>query len=161
MESFRNHKFQFVVMREYASPHPHIKSGVSQGSVLGPLLFGIYINGIDCGIQSNVGLFANECVSYLSIKTQFDWLHLQNVIENISDWWEKWQMRIYTEKAISVTFSIRYHTNDSIYKIKETPIEKVTSLKYLGVHFISNLTWNRHIDHVTSKSSKTLSFIKI
>lgn len=160
IESFLSNRYQCVVINETVSPPQHVRSGVPQGSVLGPLLFLIYINDIHTNIKSNIRLFADDCVIYHPIRKESDSLELQNDLRKIYSWCENWQMKINIDKTKSVTFTTRSNLDTFIYKINETPIEKVSAFKYLGVHLSSNLTWNCHIEHITNKASKTLGFIK-
>ena len=64
--------FQNVVLDGQASDHVPTLSGVSQGSVLGPVLFLIFINDISDNIRFSVRLFADDCVLYRNIKFSID-----------------------------------------------------------------------------------------
>ena len=61
--------------------------------MLGPLLFLLYINDITGNIQSNIRLFADNCIVYRTIRSQDDFCKLQNDISSVSKWAETWQMR--------------------------------------------------------------------
>ena len=67
-------------------------SGVPQGSVLGPLLFLIYINDLDDSIISNVLKFADDTTFFRKVNTDGDKQHLQNDLDRLVKWSEKWQM---------------------------------------------------------------------
>ena len=67
-------------------------SGVPQGSVLGPLLFLIYINDLDDNITSNVLKFADDTKLFRKVNTDGDKQHLQNDLDRLVKWSEKWQM---------------------------------------------------------------------
>ena len=67
-------------------------SGVPQGSVLGPILFLIYINNLDDGITSKVLKFANDTKVFRKIQTDADRQHLQDGLSKLTEWSEKWQM---------------------------------------------------------------------
>ena len=69
-----------------------VLSGVPQGSVLGPLLFLIYITGLDDSITSNVLKFADDTKVFRKVNTDGDKQHLQNDIGRVVKWSEKWQM---------------------------------------------------------------------
>ena len=68
-------------------------SGVPQGTVLGPLLFSLYINDITVGIDSQIRLFADDRVCYREIRTVEDTLKLQKDIDLLGSWARKWGMR--------------------------------------------------------------------
>ena len=67
--------------------------GVPQGTVLGPLLFSLYINDIMIGIESEIRLFADDCVSYRQIDSIKDTPKLQKDIDQLGKWARKWGMR--------------------------------------------------------------------
>ena len=66
--------------------------GVPQGSVLGPILFLIYINDLDASITSNVLKFADDTKLFRKVSTDGDYQHLQNDLDRLVKWSDKWQM---------------------------------------------------------------------
>ena len=89
-----------------SAPLP-VLSGVLQGSILGPLLFLIYINDlpsvIDC--DSSIGLFADDSKCYRTILNAQDCIYLQNDLDVISEWSKDWRLRFNTSKCelLSIT----------------------------------------------------------
>lgn len=158
--AFLTKRYQYVSVNDHNSPLTEVKSGVPQGSVLGPILFLVYINDVGNNLSSNVRLFADDCVIYRKINSSEDSNTLQTDLDNIVNWCEDWQMQInaFKTKAMTFTRSTNMHLNS--YSINNTAIENVSTLKYLGVYLSSNLTWNEHIDAIISKASKTLGFIR-
>ena len=76
-----------------------VVSGVPQGTVLGPLLFSLYINDISADIESEIRLFADDCVCYREIKNEEDTLKLQRDIDRLGSWARKWGMRFQPVKC--------------------------------------------------------------
>ena len=70
-------------------------SGVPPGTVLGPLLFSLYINGISADIESEIRFFADDC----EIKNEEDTLKLQRDIDRLCSWSRKWRMRFQPVKC--------------------------------------------------------------
>ena len=68
-----------------------VVSGVPQGTVLGPSLFSTYINDISADIESEIRLFADDCVCYREIKNEEDILKLQRDIDRLGIWARKWK----------------------------------------------------------------------
>ena len=75
-----------------------VLSGVPQGTVLGPLLFSLYINDISTDIDSEIKLFADDCVCYREIKDTEGTMKLQKHIDQMGCWARKWCMRFHPAK---------------------------------------------------------------
>ena len=76
-----------------------VKSGVSQGTVLGPLMFLIYINDIGAEIKSSIKVFADDCLLYKRIKSPNDANAHQQDLNNFLLWADKWQLKFNTSKS--------------------------------------------------------------
>ena len=94
--SFLNQRTQCVVCSGHISPPIAITSGVPQGTVLGPLLFRIYINDLPDLITSSCSLFADDCLLYRENDTPDDCKILQNDLES---WANEWIMTFNTTKC--------------------------------------------------------------
>ena len=90
---------QRVVVNGIKSDWAPVVSGVPQGTVLGPLLFSLYINDISADIESEIRLFADDCVCYREIKNEEDTLKLQRDIDRLGSWARKWGMRFQPVKC--------------------------------------------------------------
>ena len=95
-----------------------MSSGVPQGTVLGPLMFLIYINDINYNIQSSVCLFADDCVLYRVIKSPEDCRHLQEDLNHLVHWTNLWQMNLNSDKCVVLhctrLYDIRNDNNDLV-----------------------------------------------
>ena len=92
---------QRVVVNGIKSDWAPVVSGVPQGTVLGPLLFSLfslYINDISGDIESEIRLFADDCVCHCEIKNEEDTLKLQRDIDRLGSWARKWGMEISTRQ---------------------------------------------------------------
>ena len=97
IEQWLTKRNQGVTLENHVSSKLPVKSGVPQGTVLGPLMFLLYINDIDESISSMVRLFADDCVIYRIIESLEDSLCLQRDLNTILDWTRKWQMQTLTK----------------------------------------------------------------
>ena len=90
MSNFLSNRFQRVVLNGQLSKWVPVLSGVPQGSVLGPLLFVLYVNDIPDLIQANVRMFADDTKVYSVIKSFHDNLMLQKDLDNLMQWSRTW-----------------------------------------------------------------------
>ena len=109
-------------------------SGVPHGTVLGPLLFSLYINDISADIESEIRLFADDCVCYREIKNEEDTLKLQRDIDRLGSWARKWGMRFQPVKCNMMQLTNKRSSKiQANYTLEGTVLENVESIKYLGV----------------------------
>ena len=100
ISSFLNNCTQRVVLGGVSSPEYLVLSGVPQGTVLGPTLFRIYINGLpETIVYSSVKLFADDCVLYKAIRTHDDVEKLEEDLSAFQDWQQKWLMKLNVSKC--------------------------------------------------------------
>ena len=143
-----------------ASKWVPVKSGVPQGTVLGPLMFLIYINDIGENVFSTLKLFADDCILYQTISTPSDCHKLQEDLNSIYQWSTWWQMNFNINKfvvlkcyksALPITAHY-YHNSHTLECVKEH--------SYLGVISDQTKSFSPHVDNIVSKASKVLNFIK-
>jgi len=108
-----------------------VKSGVSQGSVLGPLLFLAYVNDIWRNMESTISLFADDCVIYRKIINNEDVNKLQKELNRLGEWAVENAMKINPSKSKAVRFT-RARVKDPLnYSLMGTLIPEASSCKYL------------------------------
>ena len=102
---------QRVALNGFVSEYAHIESGVPQGSVLGPLLFLIYINDLQVNIKSNVKFFADDAMLFSIIRDpQITASELDHDFEVINQWAYQWKMAFNpnpTKQATEILFSCK------------------------------------------------------
>ena len=143
-----------------ASDPVPVLSGVPQGSVLGPVLFFIFINDLPENIRSSVRLFADDCVLYRNIESPMDCQILQDDLNSIAQWETDWQMKFNVAKCHSMR--VTRHPPDKhiqFYTLHQQRLEQVQSAKYLGITISDDLDWGQHISEISSKATKTLGFL--
>ena len=92
INAFLCYRQQRVVVNGVKSDWAPVVSGVPQGTVLGPLLFSLHINDITADKESEIRLFADDCVCYREIKDKEDTLKLQRDIDRLGNWATKSEM---------------------------------------------------------------------
>ena len=150
-----------VVVNGIKSDWAPVVSGVPQGTVLGPLLFSLYINDISADIESEIRLFADDCVCYREIKNEDDTLKLQRDIDRLGSWARKWGMEFQPVKCNMMQLTNKRSSKIQVnYTLEGTLLENVESIKYLGVTITNDLKWNTHIPNVCTKANRTLGFLR-
>ena len=161
VEQFLTQRTQRVVLEGSASTSKKVTSGVPQGTVLGPLLFLIFINDMPSYIQySEIRLFADDAVLYKTIKSSADSLLLQQDLNNLLRWESLWQMSFHPDKCKIMNVTRKHTPTRTDYDIRGQKLEIVPSAPYLGVTIDNKLTWTEHIDKMCKKANRTLGFLK-
>ena len=137
-----------------------VTSAVPQGSVLGPILFLLYINDINGNVQSSIRLFADDSIIYRKINSNIDHQILQTDLIQLEKWSDKWQMQFNISKCVHLPITNKTKPRSHQYSLFGHPLSKEASHSYLGVKLDSKLSWAKHITEITSKSSKVLGMVK-
>ena len=160
VKSFLSDRTQHVSIHGSHSALANVTYVVPQGSVLGPVLFLLYINNITNQILSNIRLFADDSIVYRDIRSPADHQILQTDIQMLTDWSKKWQINFNTSKCHLLTITYKPKPSEFTYTISNQPISRVNSHPYLGVTIDATLSWSKHIQGTSSKSAKTLGLLK-
>ena len=146
---------------EGASSAPVVTtSGVPQGTVLGPLLFLMYINDLPDSLNSTVRLFADDALLYGTICCDEDTADLQEDLYRLEDWQQKWKMEFNPSKCKIMCFTTKRDPPKREYVFCGQILEEVESHPYLGVVLDNKMRWSPHIETITSRANKVLGLIK-
>ena len=160
LESFLNNRTQQVVVEGKFSPPCEVLSGVPQGSVLGPVLFLIYINNISLNIHSELRLFIDDILIYRPIINPVtDHVLLQDDLNTLIEWAMTWQMDFNISKCNILQITMHRNVSNFVYKMRDTPLMKVDKYCYLGVYLQNKLSWTSHIDYILHKVNRLLGFL--
>ena len=158
--SFLSNRIQRVVCDGEVSDSKQVLSGVPQGTVLGPLLFLLYVNDIPTNINSTIRLFADDCLVYRKTNNHSDQQVLQDDLNKLEQWQNKWQMNFNPSKCHILTISPKKCYNSPTYTLCNQPLKQVDSHPYLGVEIDNKLRWDKHIDNITNKANHVLGLLK-
>ena len=170
LDVFKNYlsgRRQYVDFENVNSDIMHIKTGVPQGSVLGPLLFIVYIN--DIANASNIF----KCISYADDTTLTSILSLfglnntphmyDNInteLDKISEWLKINKLSLNVDKTKFMLFHMpQKNIETPIIIIDNTVIECVDSFNFLGIYLDKYMNWKRHTDYIASKISKSIGIL--
>ena len=160
-KSYLSGRKQRVVLDGVKSSWINVTSGVPQGSILGPLLFLIYINDLPDVLRFGTPLlFADDAKIFANVQSVTECQAIQKDLDALYNWCVKWKLDINALKCkvLSVTKSRSPVTFD--YHINGIPVEKIDSFKDLGIHIQTSMSWNNHIDIITAKANRMMGLIK-
>ena len=158
--SYLTHRTQCTTIGEVSSTKRSVPVGMPQVTVLGPLLFLIFINDITkCLKNTQASLFADDTMVYCSGSTGNE-LHenLNGDLSRIKKWLNDHRLTINAEKSqfMVIGSSQRIKAFESmILRMDEDELEKVTSYKYLGVIINETVNWSEHIEMIQRKVLQT------
>ena len=155
---FLSGRRQLVVINSFQSHESSVISGVPQGSVLGPLLFLIYVNDLPRVISSPSLLFADDTKLFRLITDHDSFQQFQNDILTLERWSKLWQLNFNTKKS----FIMHLGRNNPCYTyyIDNDPLQSVEEHKDLGVIMDSNLKFHTHTSAVASKANQVFGLIR-
>ena len=160
-ESYLSGRCQRVVINGHSSPWGHVRSGVPQGSILGPSLFVMYINDLVKQIRhSRMSLYADDSKLFHTIKSKGSCRQLQCDLNNVVKWCNVWKLKLNLDKCLVISFTNKRSLTLHEYRIDNVGIKRVHCVKDLGVLLTSNLNFNLHVNNVVCKSYKMLGFLK-
>ena len=161
LESYLTNRHQYVQINDHKSSLRLINCGVPQGSVLGPLLFILYINDlVNCSKEKiKIRIFADDTAVYFACSNIADFKKLiKAIMENLDKWFTANLLTLNTDKSYFCIFrTIQNHSINLPNEIKFNAkiIKRARSIKYLGITLDEFLNWNEHIT-CTIKSLNSL-----
>ena len=157
---FLTNRRQRVVVNGVSSDWSPVLSGVPQGTVLGPILFLLFINDLPNGITSHVKLFADDSVLYRPITSTDDHHALQEDLYYLERWADKWQMKFAPKKCYVMTITLKREKSQFPYSLCGSTLEGVGLQKYLGIYITSTLNWSKQADEVKKKANAVLGILQ-
>ena len=164
-ESYLHNRKQRVVLNDSFSDYSIIESGVPQGSVLGPLLFLIYINDLERNIKSNIKFFADDTMLFSIIKNPaVSAADLNHDLNLICQWAHQWKMEFNpdpTKQATEVLFSCKKASpHHPQLMFNGNAVAKVKDQKHLGLILDQGLSFEKHLNEKITKAKKNVGVIK-
>ncbi|MFM9988300.1 RNA-directed DNA polymerase [Flavobacterium sp.] len=159
--SYLSNRKQCVTLNGATSSIQNIIYGVPQGSILGPLLFILYINDIvNCSDLLSFILFADDTTLVFSCKNLLQLNQTINVeLAKVSDWLKANKLSLNTKKTNFILFGNKHTRSGTKFNIMIDgySIEQVDNAKFLGVFVDDKLNWKKHIDYIALKISRGLA----
>ena len=131
-------------------------------SILGPILFLIYVNDLPDSVSQGtaVSLFADDTKCRRAVRNLQDREILQSDLNNITYWCQDWRMDLNKSKCGILQFTRCLQPTINQYTLVDIPIKPLTCVKDLGVSITKDMKWNQHVQDLSSKANKMLGFVK-
>jgi exonuclease III len=154
-KSYLSNRKQVVVNNGKVSDKCKVNIGVPQGTILGPLLFLLYINDVSNSVSdAQLNIYADDVVVYCSSNDVYDLqCNLQKVMNNVYEWYKINKLALSTEKCSTMLVkgnNLCISNNIDIYLGNEK-LNNVHSMKYLGVTIDDDLKWRNHLRNISKK----------
>ena len=161
ISAYLSDRSQRVYIGSEVSSLVAVPSSVPQGTVLGPILFIIYIDDIVDRVQnSKIRLFADDVKLYQKISdSNLDAVSLQSDLTKIADWSKIWQLKLSESKCKTLHITNRQNYPNSIYSIGNHHLESVATIRDLGFTVTSNLKFSSHCRIISAKALRTSALI--
>ena len=165
LENYLSDRFQRVLLNGQASSWRPVLAGVPQGSILGPLLFLIYINDLPNELKSNAKLFADDTSLFTIVQDKTESANiLSNDLSEISKWAYDWKMLFNPDPckpAQEVVFSRKKKTQSHpAISLNNIQVERTSYQKHLGLLLDEKLNFKQHVDSAILEMNKGISVIK-
>ena len=163
ISNFLYHRTARVKLDGCLSKLVRLSEGVPQGSVLSPVLFLLYINDITETLPPRVSnsLHADDLATWTAAEhTTTASYTMQETINRVKAWAEKWYMKINSIKTQATVFSLSSLKEKVNLKLGVAPIPQVENPTFLGVTLDPRLTWKPHLETTAKKSIRKLGLLK-
>ena len=160
IKSWVTSRSQSVIIDGMCLKSVDVTSGVPQGTVLGPLMFLLFINDMQDDLVCTLRLFADDALLYHKITRNDDTLALQRDLDKLGLWADRWQMLFNPSKCYKMSVFRSRSPVVKDYTLYNQTLVAVQQHPYLGVLLSSDLRWNSHMDKIAKKGNSSLAFGK-
>ena len=163
LKDYLTDRQQRVIINGEFSDWGKINAGIPQGSVLGPLLFLIFINDITYVVKHcKIRLFADDTCLFIEIEDpEVQAIQLNEDLESLNKWAKKWHVDFSPPKTEEVIISRkRLQQAHPVSYLDNVPIKLVENHKHLGLILASDLKWTDHVTSIVDKANRRLGILR-
>ena len=163
VKDFLANRMQRVVINGTRSSEGNVTSGIPQGSVLGPLLFVIYINDLPRNLNTVAKMFADDTKVYVRSDTQDGAKNLHQDLDSLQEWSDKWMLKFHPDKCcvlkLGKAIDNQYEMGDAAKGTKKI-LKESEKEKDLGVVVDNKLSFSSHVAQATAKANRMVGLIR-
>ncbi|KAI8492020.1 hypothetical protein Bbelb_303930 [Branchiostoma belcheri] len=160
IRSFLSDRRQAVIVDGHSSTYVSVRSGVPQGSVLGPCLFLAYINDLPNKLSARARLFADDTGVYRVTSNTEQQAELQQDPQRLADWENCWDMEFHPSKCVAMSVTRSRRPLVSSYVLHGHTLATVQTVNYLGTTMSRDMAWDTHICNTVNKANRVLGFLR-
>ncbi len=158
---FLTGRSQVVRMGNNTSSPLILNTGAPQGCVLSPLLYSLYTHDCTATHSSNVIVKFADDTTVIGLITDNDETAYREEVSTLTKWCQENHLSLNIDKTKELVVDYRRQSREHTpITIDKTPVERVNSFKFLGVHITEDLTWSAHTDAVLKKAHQRLFFLR-
>ncbi len=158
---FLTGRSQVVRMGNNTSSPLILNTGAPQGCVLSPLLYSLYTHDCTATHSSNVIVKFADDTTVIGLITDNDETAYREEVSTLTKWCQENHLSLNIDKTKELVVDFRRQSREHTpISIDKTPVERVNSFKFLGVHITEDLTWSAHTDAVLKKAHQRLFFLR-
>ena len=171
ISNYLSNRYQYVQIDDQSSEKLLVNFGVPQGSILGPILFNLYVTSINTNGPSEYLLYADDTTllrhtkvvdlptTIVSMQRELDTINQWAVDSNLALNVKKTKMAMFSTQQLSRVHKLsEYDTNITS---NDVTVERVETFKLLGIHFNQHLSWRDHVNALTKSCFATLKSLKL
>nr|VZI35973.1 unnamed protein product [Spirometra erinaceieuropaei] len=160
IRSFLIGRSQAVHVGDQQSAEVAVKSGVLQGSVLGPTLFLVYVNDCTNELNCDVAMFADDLKIWSTIRSEVDEARLQTNLDHLEQWSKDWLIPFNVNKCTFLRVGRTSFPNHTVYRLTGKPLQEVDAQKDLGVWITISLKPSLQCSKVAKSAMSMLYLVK-
>ena len=167
IQDFLSERRQRVVINGTQSQEADVTSGIPQGSVLGPLLFVVFINDLPQNVKSTVKMFADDTKLFGRSDNVQGQQNIQKDLDQLQQWSDKWQLKFHPQKC--AVMKIGTKKSEAAYTMtgkgedgstQRLTLSEIEAEKDLGVWIDNKLGFNEHVARATAKANRMVGVIR-
>jgi hypothetical protein len=160
-QAYLNDRIQKTVVNGKTSEAKTIEAGVPQGSILGPLLFLLYMDDLIQQVNIEVRLYADDATLYISYDdAEQASIEMDDNLTAVMNWANQWKVLFNPEKTVCMNITRKRNPGNPTVRMSNTEVHQVPAHKHLGVTLQNNTKWSIHIDDLVCRASKRIDILR-